>query len=523
MERSPKAEVRAIRGFKWAMVVFSFLSSIFLFSLDNTVLADLVPIIVNQFKRVDQIAWLSVGFTVGAVVLALSFGKLYATFDAKWLYVVSSSLFLVASVLCGAAPNMSVEIVGRVLAGIGGNGMYIGTLTLIVAHTTAVERGVYLGSIGVVWGLGTVLGPVVGGGFSLVGNGGWRWAFYINPLIGCFCVAIAAFMLPATDPIPGTSQSQRFARFDYIGSVLITASMTCLVMAISFGGALFDWQSGSIIALFAVSAVLIICFAVQQVFLIFTRIEDRIFPVHYVSNFNAVLLFISTAAVNTAAFIPIYYTPIYFQFTRGDGALESAVRLLPLIFILAAVIFLNGQIITRCGYYQDWYLFGGVLLLIGGVFMSRINADTSTGYIYGMEVLIAIGAGCSVQAGYTVIYCFIKPEDGSNGISWISLAQLGGIAVGLSVAGSVFVNRAVIRLHHVLPDMDRSDLIAAVSGTSSGVLRTLPEVTRKDALEAIVNGLRQTYILVYVGAAVSLVCAAFLKRINIGKVMSGQA
>lgn len=138
---------RRLIAIQWALVVFSFLSSIFLFSLDNTVLADLVPIIVNQFKRVDQISWLSVGFTIGAVVLALSFGKLYATFDAKWLYVGSSTLFLAASILCGAAPNMSAEIVGRVLAGVGGNGMYLGTLTLIIAHTTALERGVYLGSM----------------------------------------------------------------------------------------------------------------------------------------------------------------------------------------------------------------------------------------------------------------------------------------------------------------------------------------------------------------------------------------
>lgn len=125
----------------------------------------------------------------------------------------------------------------------------------------------------------------------------------INPMIGVFCVVIAAVILPATDPIPGTPHGRRFGRFDYIGSVLFTASMTCVVMAISFGGGLFSWGSGSIIALFVVSGVLIIAFAIQQVFLIFTRVEDRIFPVHLVSNFNAVLLFIATAAVNTACFI----------------------------------------------------------------------------------------------------------------------------------------------------------------------------------------------------------------------------
>ncbi len=86
-------------------------------------------------------------FTIGAVVLALSFGKLYATFDAKWLYIGSSVLFYAASILCGAAPNMSAEIIGRVLAGVGGNGMYLGALTLMITHTQEQERGGYLASM----------------------------------------------------------------------------------------------------------------------------------------------------------------------------------------------------------------------------------------------------------------------------------------------------------------------------------------------------------------------------------------
>lgn len=129
----------------------------------------------------------------------------------------------------------------------------------------------------------------------------------LNPIIGVFCVATAAIILPATDPIPGTPQRQRFARFDYLGSVLFTAAVTCAVMAISFGGALFSWGSGAIIALFVVAAVLIVAFGVQQVFLILTRLEDRIFPVQFVRNYNAVLLFISTAAINTSCFIRKYF------------------------------------------------------------------------------------------------------------------------------------------------------------------------------------------------------------------------
>ncbi|KAB2572711.1 hypothetical protein BFW01_g10315 [Lasiodiplodia theobromae] len=514
----PTTPQRAIRGWRWCLVVIVMLSSIFLFSLDNTVVADLVPILVTEFDAVDQLTWLSVGFTIGAVVLALSWGKVYATFDTKWLFIGSTLLFEAASALCGAAPNISAEIVGRVLAGVGGNGMYLGTLTLAFIHTLDTERPLYLASIGILWGLGTVLGPVVGGGFAKVD---WRWAFYINPIIGAFQLVICYFLIPSTDPAPGIPLSTRFARFDYIGSVLITGAITTFVMATNVGGTMWSWGSGPSIALFVVAGVLILAFAIQQGFKILTRYEDRVFPVQFLWNKDAVLLFICAAASNTAAFVPIYYIPIYFQFTRGDTPLESAVRLLPLIFLLSATVFTNGQVMSKWGSFQDWYIGGNILIIIGGALFSRITAETSTSAIYGYEALLALGSGAIVQAGYTVIYLFIKPEESADGVSFMTLGQLGGIAIGLSVCGAVFLNRAIVSLQPLLPDMSRVDIQRAVSGTSSSVFLSLPEETRKAALDVIVKSLTKVFIPVYAAGAVGLICCVFIKRKNIGRVMAG--
>ena len=114
---------------------------------------------------------------IGGLAMIMPYGKLYNLFDAKWVYIASVILFLAASALCGGAPTMNAEIVGRVFAGAGGNGMYLGLLTLISVNTTDKERPAWLSLSGLVWGVGTVLGPVVGGGFELYT---WRWAFYIN-------------------------------------------------------------------------------------------------------------------------------------------------------------------------------------------------------------------------------------------------------------------------------------------------------------------------------------------------------
>jgi len=305
---------------------------------------------------------------LGGAAVVLPFGKLYGLFDAKWLYILSSILFNVGSAICGAAPNMDALIVGRVLAGMGGNGMYLGVMTLLSVNTSDRERPGYLSFVGLVWGIGTVLGPVVGGAF-VESPATWRWAFYINLCVAGLFAPVYLFWIPSFKPRAGTKSLELVREFDIVGTVLSMGAITTLIMATNLGGALYEWNSGQIIALFVVSFVLFIVFALQQTYTIFTTLTTRIFPIQFMRNWNAVLLFCLAAAVNTAGFIPIYYVPLYFQFTRGDSAIQAAVRLLPLIFVLSAAILANGHLMARFSYFQPWYLFGSVLTLIGGVLL----------------------------------------------------------------------------------------------------------------------------------------------------------
>lgn len=152
----------------------------------------------------------------------LVFGKLYSQFDAKWLYIGTVILFELGSVLCAAAPNSTCFIVGRAIAGLGGMGMYIGVMTLIAYTTTIKERSIYIGLTGLVWGAGTVLGPVIGGmetksadtvdlsvniliGAFADSSATWRWGFYINLCVGGAFAPVYLFLIPSSDPRPGVS------------------------------------------------------------------------------------------------------------------------------------------------------------------------------------------------------------------------------------------------------------------------------------------------------------------------------
>ncbi|TGJ78159.1 hypothetical protein E0Z10_g10599 [Xylaria hypoxylon] len=158
--------VRQATGLSWILIVVSILSSAFLFALDNTIVADIQPAIVRDFGSVNKLTWLPVGFLLGAASSNLLWGQFYAYFDAKPLYIICVIIFEVGSAVCGAAPNINALIIGRAICGLGGAGMYTGVLVLLSAQTTEQERPVYFGFTGLAWGLGTILGPILGGSFT---------------------------------------------------------------------------------------------------------------------------------------------------------------------------------------------------------------------------------------------------------------------------------------------------------------------------------------------------------------------
>jgi len=237
-------------------------------------------------------------------------------FPAKWFYIANVIIFEAGSALCGGSPNMNALIVGRVLAGIGAIGIYTGALFLISVNTTEEERPRYIGMTGAMWGLGTVLGPVIGGAFTQ-SSASWRWAFYINLPLGALTAPVLLFLIPPFDALKGTSFYNRLRRIDWLGVILLCGAVTSLVLALQFGGNLFPWKSGQVIGCFVAFGVLLILFAFSQtLYMPGQTKERRIFPIEMIFKRTTVLLFAITGCGSTTCFIAIYYIPLYFQFTR---------------------------------------------------------------------------------------------------------------------------------------------------------------------------------------------------------------
>ncbi|KAM5431555.1 Efflux pump dep3 [Microsporum canis] len=496
---------RQIRGWKWAVAYASMLSTTFLFSLDNTIVADIQPAILELFGQVQLLPWIGVGFALGTMCV-LPWGKVYGVFNAKWVYLFNIVLFELGSAVCGSAPNIAVLILGRVIAGVGGAGMYSGTLSFVAILTTIKERPIYMAGSTVVWGLGSVLGPIVGGAFAQ-SSASWRWAFYINLPIGAAFLPAYLFLIPSVDPQPSKSFKEKCKMIDWIMTTIFLGGSACLIMAITFGGVVYSWNSASTIVLWAMSAVLLIVSILVAKFHPGVNRENRLYPVHFLNRPILINLQIQMFLVSGIALATTYYIPLYFQFLHGDGPLQAGVRLLPFIISLVVVSMINGAFMPALPYAMPWYTAGSALVVI-----DTVNLDTSNAKIYGYTILVGAGTGCYVVAGFAIVQSLVSPKDIPNAVGAMAISQDLGMVVFLSLAGSIYQNLSLKEVARALPSASKSELTDLIAGTSSRSFKALSQADKDAVIPYITGPMRNVWLFFLVAAILSFLLSAMLGK-----------
>ncbi|CAD6441947.1 2f7a18d7-e586-4b93-8b0c-640762a50d6d [Sclerotinia trifoliorum] len=505
---------RDIHGWKWFLVISAILSTTLLYSLDNTIVADLQPSIVESYgsTEISKLSWLGVSYALGNVATILPWCKAYGTFNIKWLYISHVLTFCVGSAICGAAPTLNVLIVGRAICGIGGCALYAGCLTYISVTTTIQERPMYMGLVGLIWGAGTVLGPVVGGAFA-ESTATWRWAFYLNIVVGGTFSPVFVWMLPSITLSTNQSLKNRLLRqTDWLGIILLAGTSSCLTMAITFGGTQYAWNSGSEITLWIVGAVILIAFCASQVYHPFVAEKSKLYPTWLIRRPVHSILQILSFCGFVCLFVPTYYIPLYFQFTRGDSPLEAGVRLLPFIILGVTATFLNGALLPVLGYYMPWYFFGGTLVIIGSALMYTTSFTTSVAAIYGYTILIGVGVGAFAQQSFAVSQALVSAEEIPDVVGFQSFGQSTAIVFALAIDGTIFQNEAIKKLSKLLPNLNRATIQGMVAGTDSAYYDSLDAVNREKVAAVIVDAISQAYIIVIAAGALTLILSVFLPR-----------
>lgn len=343
----------------------------------------------------------------------------------------------------------------------------------------------------------------------------WRWAFYINLCIGGAFSPAYFFLLPSRDLRPGVGVLERLKSIDWVGNVIMVGGYTSLLMAISFGGGTYAWNSAQEIALFCVAGVLFIVFGFHQVW---SKEQRRMFPIHFLKDRNLLIQFLVGAAAGTSSFVTIYFVPLYFQFVQDSSSLLAGVRLLPFIGSLAVFTLLNGHLMARSGYSMPWYAAGSALVIAANAMLSHINLSTSNGYIYGAMVLNGVGTGMFLNAPFSVATWFVPPKEVPSVVGFIMCARGGGLAIALSIGNTIYLNLAQNKIKHLFPSATYSQIQSLTSGLGGSFSDSLSSSQKQELLTAIVYAISRVFIQSLASGCFCLLLAIFMdrKKINIG-------
>ncbi|KAJ4304866.1 hypothetical protein N0V90_000394 [Kalmusia sp. IMI 367209] len=510
---------------QWLLVCVAVYSSALLYGLDTTIVAVLQGPIIFRFHDVDKLGWLGIGFPLGSIATIAAWSKAYGNFDTKWMYIGGLVHFAAGSALCGAAPDMNALNVGRVWAGAGGAGMYLGQLNIWTQNTSLEKRSWYINGGGVVWGLGCILGPLIGGAFA-DSSATWRWAFYINLVLFGLFTPIYFFVLHSHVPRSGIPLATRLKEFDWLGITLNAGMYTAFVISFAIGGTLWPWNDGRTIGTLVAFGLTLLAFIFQQKFTILTTCDHRVFPVRFLSSRSFILLYIAQSSVQTALAVPLYYIPLFFQFSRAETAVTSAVRLLPFIIVNSIVVLSNGFLLPKYGRYLVWYLISGILNTIGGaLFFARLSIHTSAGAIYGYSILLALGTGLAQQAAYSIASAKASRHV-SDAIGFINSAQVGSVVLALTFTSLVFQNVGYHNVKQALAglDVDGADIRAALGGAKSHVFDQgiNNDDVRADIQRGIVNAIRWSFITVLIAGILETIVSLCMKREQLFVQTSGE-
>ncbi|KAJ3232726.1 hypothetical protein HDU81_002776 [Chytriomyces hyalinus] len=417
---------------QFALVYLGLLLAIFLASLDQTIVATALKSIIQDLGSQDKVAWLGSSYLMTAAPLGPLYGKFADIFGRKWVFVFAILVFEIGSLMCGIATSMNFLIAGRAISGIGGGGIFSLVLIIISDIVSLRDRGKYQGLIGAVFGLSSVIGPVVGGSFS--DHVSWRWCFFINLPLGAITLATVITFLNFP-PLEGT-MSDKLKRIDGVGAVVLFGAIICLITPLQLGGTTWEWNSPQVIVMFVLSVLLFAAFAYVEIKIA----KEPIVPASIFVNRSVPALLGVSISLGAGFMSGIYYVSLFFQVVFGYSATQAGLSTIPMVFGLVLMSISSGLLISKTGTYRHFLFIGPVIMAVGIVLMSFLDAQSSLVQQIFYLGIFGFGVGTMIQTRILGIQAAVPVEMIAVATAVAQTANTLGSAVGIAITGTIFNN-----------------------------------------------------------------------------------
>lgn len=436
-----------------------------------------VPSLTNEFRTVQDIGWYNAAYMVVGSATGFFFGKVYTVFDLRRMFLASIVSFWISSIICTFAPSSAVFVFGRACAGVSSAWQAGGFLNQLNAMFPLAKRPFYMGILNFAQSFAMVAAPLIGG--LLIQRFGWRACFGINIPLGVLCFAFSWYGMHNTIENPDTSLPlrEKVKRLDLTGTLVFIPALTCLLIALQWGGTKYGWGNARIIALLVVSVVLLATFVYMQ----YRSGDKATVPPRIAKQRSIITGAIFCACCDGTLAVTENYISIYFQGVRGLSPAKSGLLGVPMIVGLCIASVVAGTGTTYIGYYAPFMIATSVLSPIASGLLTTMNLDNQVGKAAGLLGMLGFSLGVGMQAPMMAVSCILKPKDLSIGSAIIGFGAGMGSAMFTCAASLLFQTRLADEIKVSAPG-------ANITTIEHAGLSEIRNVIGQDRLRQILTG-----------------------------------
>jgi EmrB/QacA subfamily drug resistance transporter len=484
-------------------VIFGALILVFLLaSLDQTIVSTALPTIVGDLGGLQHLSWVVTAYLLASTVSGPLYGKFGDLYGRKIVLQTAIVIFLVGSALCGLSQNMTELIVFRAVQGLGAGGLIVTAIAVVGDVIPPRDRGRYQGIFGAVFGLATIIGPLLGGFF--VDNLSWRWIFYVNLPIG----AVAFVVIGAVFHAHATTKEHRI---DYLGAALLAAALSSVVLFTSLGGSTWSWSSPEIVSLIVISVVSTFGFLFVE-----SRAAEPILPPSLFRNRTFAVTSAVGFIIGLALFGAITYLPIYLQVVKGVSPTRSGLQLTPMMLGLLITSVLSGQLISRFGRYKIFPIIGTAVTTLGMVLLSRLGIATSLWVVVVDMIVLGLGLGLVMQVLVLAVQNSVDYRMLGVATSGSTTFRSVGGSIGVSLFGAIFTNRLHTELAERLPG------VRLPTTTTPAAIGALPTAVHESYVHALTSALSPVFMVAALICSLSFVLSLFIPELPLRKTSAAE-
>jgi EmrB/QacA subfamily drug resistance transporter len=395
-------------------------------------------------------------------------------------------------VLAGVSQSMTQIIICRFVQGLGAGGLMVTSQAIIGDILSPRDRGRYIGYLAIVFAFSSVAGPLIGGLFT--DHIGWRWVFYVNLPIGLFALFVTSRVLH----LPKRRIEHKI---DYLGALLLTGGIRSILLAMTWGGRQYAWDSLTIVGLFAAGTILIGLLLFQE-----TRAPEPILPLRLFQNRTYSVSSVLGLSQGMVMFGALAFVPLYLQVVKGVSATESGLRTTPMMVGMIITAVFSGRMISSTGRYRQYPIIGTAIISVGLVLLSTMAADTNLVLVAAFMLVFGLGMGFVMQVITIAVQNSVDYRDMGTATAGVNFFRSMGGALGVATFGSVLNNRLDLNLARFVPADALQGLSTRALTSSPERLRALPEPVLEGLRQAFAHSLHTVFLL---AIPVALIAFAF--------------